>query len=254
MRTPVFPQHWMAQAGLALCGLGVTMSETNFNHGPRSDGAFTGPLDQETFRALLFNSFLHQQERLRARRQDAERLLAAINETGRAVSAAADVRAALNLVAASAVEITGSTGAALAIAAQGQMACWAMNGPTAPPLGAPVPLDSGLAGECLRSGRTLRCDDTGSDPRVNREACAHLGGVGSMLLVPLRRRNTVIGVLVAFSIRPQAFDDSDQHVLELLALIAAAALSDFAESEAPSRVARSLAASVRTAPPQMSPV
>lgn len=229
------------------------MSETDFDRGPRSDGAFTGPLDQETFRALLFNSFLNQQDRLRARREG-EQLLAAIAQTRRAVSRAADLRGALNLVATSVLEISGSTGAALAISAQGEMTCWAMSGPTAPPLGTPVPLDSGLSGECLRGRRTLRCDDAERDPRVNREACARLGGVGSMLLVPVLRRNTAIGVLVAFSVRPRAFDETDEHVLELLAAIAGGALADFAEGETASRVTRSLPASVRPAPSQMSPV
>ncbi|MGC2324762.1 MAG: GAF domain-containing protein [Terriglobales bacterium] len=231
------------------------MSETNFNHGPRSDGAFAGPLDQETFRALLFNSFLHQQNRLRSRRQEAEQLLAAIAAARRGVSEAADLRAALNVIAMSAIEITGSTGAALAISAGGEMTCWAMSGPTAPPLGAPVPPDSGLAGECLRTHRIVRCNDTSSDPRVNREACERLGGVASMLLVPLLRRNNVLGVLVAFSIRPHTFDQIDEHVLELLAGIAGAAMSDFAASDAAPRASsRSLPANVRTAPPQISPV
>lgn len=231
------------------------MSETNVNHGPRSDGAFAGPLDQETFRALLFNSFLHQQNRLRSRRQQAAQLLAAIAAARRDVSEAADLRTALNLIAVSAIEITGSTGAALAISAGGEMTCWAMSGPTAPPLGAPVPPDSGLSGECLRTHSIVRCDDTSTDPRVNREACARLGGVASMLLVPLLRRSSVLGVLVVFSIRLHAFDQIDEHVLELLAGIATAALSDFAPSEAAPRVtSRSLPANVRTPPPLMSPV
>jgi GAF domain-containing protein len=229
------------------------MSESNLNYGPRSDGAFTGPLDQETFRALLFNSFLHQQNQLRISRREGERL-AVIAATGHAVAECRDLRAALNQVAARALEITGSTGAAIAIGVQDQMICWAMSGPTAPPLGAPLPLDSGLSGECLRSRRTLRCDDTESDPRVNHEACLRLGGVGSMLLVPLLRRNVAIGVLEVFSTRKRAFDESDEHVLELLAVIAGAALADGAETEAAARVSRSPVASVRTLPSPYPPV
>jgi len=206
----------------------------------RGDGVFTGSLDQETFRALLFNSFLHQQNRLRANRREGQRL-AAIAETRRAVAETNDLRAALNLVAARAVEITASTGAAIAIGgAQGQMTCWAMSGPTAPPLGAPLPLDSGLSGECLRSRRTLRCDDSGDDPRVNREACARLGGVGSMLLVPLYRGNYAIGILEVFSTKPHAFDESDEHALELLAAIASVAVADSVENRTSPRVSRSL--------------
>ena len=231
------------------------MSETNFSYGPRSDGAFAGPLDQETFRALLFNSFLHQQNQSRARHQETDRLLAAIAGARRAVSEAADLRSGLNAVTASAIEITGSTGAALAISAGGEMTCWAMSGPTSPPLGAPLSPDSGLSGECLRTRRIVRCDDTSSDARVNREACVRLGGVASMLLVPLVRRNEVLGVLVVFSIRPRAFDEIDEYVLELLAMIAGIALSDFAPSEASPRVtSRTLPAGIRPAPAHMSPV
>lgn len=219
----------------------------------RSDGAFTGPLDQETFRALLFNSFLHQQDRLRASRREGERL-AAIAETRRAAGAARDLAAALNLVAARALEITGSTGAAIAIGAQGQMTCRATSGPTAPPLGAPLGLDSGLSGECLRSRRTLRCDDAGSDPRVNREACARLGGVGSMLLVPLRWGNSAIGILEVFSTRTRGFDDSDEHALELLALVASAAATDLAINDAGPRVSRTVGANLRSIASQFSPV
>ena len=214
------------------------MSEQNLdNH--RSDGAFTGPLDQETFRALLFNSFLHQQDRLRASRQEGQRL-AAIADTRHAVTESGDLRIALNLVAGRAMEITGSTGAAIAIGSQGHMTCWATSGPTAPPLGAPLPLDSGLSGECLRLRRTLCCDDAGSDSRVNREACSRLGGVGSMLLVPLCRGNFAIGILEVFSTRQRAFDESDEHALELLALIASAAVIDFAAGEAAPRVSWSV--------------
>ena len=231
----------------------MVMSESSLNNAFRSDGAFTGQLDQETFRALLFNSFLHQQGRLRRNRREGERL-AAIAEISRAVSKAGDLRTALSLVAAGAVEVTRSTGAAIAVGASGQMTCWATSGPTSPPLGAAVPLETGLSGECLRSRRALRCDETASDPRVNREACARLGGVGSMLLVPLCRRGAAIGILEVFATEPHAFDEGDEQGLELLAVIAGSALHDFAESEAAPRVSRNVAPGARTAPAPVSPV
>jgi len=229
------------------------MSKGDFRDVPRNDGLFTGPLDQDTFRALLFSSFLHQQNQLRSSQREGERLTA-IAATRRAVAEAADLRAALNLVAQRALDTTGATGAAIAVGNQGEMTCSASRGPTAPPLGAPLPLDSGLSGECVRTRRTLRCDDTACDPRVNREACARLGGVGSMLLVPLLRRNNARGILEVFSTRPHAFDDTDEQVLELLAVIASMALADFAETETSARVARSAAAGVRPGSISVPPV
>ncbi len=218
----------------------------------KSDGAFTGPLDQETFRALLFNSFLRQQERVRSSRREGDRL-AIIAETRRAVADTRDLNPALNLVAARALEITAATGAAIAIAARGQMTCWAMNGPTAPPLGAIVPLDSGLSGECLRSQGPVRCDNTENDPRVNREACTRLGGVGSILLVPLVQRKVAIGILEVFSVRPHAFDETDEGVLELLAMIASTAVADLGDSETTSRASRGATAVARALPSQAPP-
>src|SRR5262250_1617468 len=104
------------------------MARSEPNDVGRVDGLFTGPLDQETFRALLFNSFLRQQHLLRASRKEGEQLAVAA-ETARAVADAGDLKAALNLVASRAVEITGATGAAIALAAEGQMTCWATSGP-----------------------------------------------------------------------------------------------------------------------------
>jgi GAF domain-containing protein len=228
----------------------MTMLERD--DGRRSDGAFSGPLDQETFRALLFNSFLHQQDRSRSSRTEGDRL-AIIAMTRRAVADVRDLSGALNFVAARALDLTGATGAAIAITDHGQMICWATNGPTAPPLGAVVPLDSGISGECLLSQRPVRCDDTESDPHVNREACARLGGVRSMLLVPLIQHRVALGILEVFSTKPAAFDDTDENVLELLAMIAGTAVRDLAENETTSRVSRTGAAVTRALPSQPSP-
>jgi GAF domain-containing protein len=103
-----------------------------------------------------------------------------------------------------------------------------------------VPLDSGFSGECLRTRQPLRCDDTEIDPRVNREACARLGGVRSMLLVPVIQRHAAVGILEVFSTNPRTFEDTDEHMLELLAVIAATALTDFSENEAAARTVRSV--------------
>jgi GAF domain-containing protein len=223
------------------------------NDDPRSDGTFTGPLDQATFQALLFNSFLHQQNRTRISRAEKDRL-AAVAQVSRSVAGCSDLNAALNRVTAGAVEIAGATGAAIAIHRQGNMTCCATFGVTCPPLGAPLALESGLSGECLRTRRSLRCDDVTGDARVNREACSRLGGVGSVLLAPLCRRNLAIGILEVFSTERNAFDHGDEHVLELLAMIAGAALDNFSESESAPRVARSVPAGARPLPSPASPL
>jgi GAF domain-containing protein len=226
------------------------MSDRNRNDtNPSTDGAFQGALDQETFRALLFNSFLHQQTQSRARRSEGDRM-ASMAAIRRELAQVTELKAGLNLLTRGAVDLTGATGAALALSQGGQMTCYAVSGPTAPPLGAPVPLDSGLSGECLRSSCPQRCDDAATDARVNREACDSLGGVRSILLVPLRYCRATTGILEAFSTRPSAFEDIDEHVLELLAVMAAAVLADFADHATHARPARSPALGVRPPAPQ----
>ena len=70
---------------------------------------------------------------------------------------------------------TDATGAALALWSQGVVICRARSGDTAPPLGAKLDVDSGISGECLRSGRSKRCNDTLTDPLVDSEVCQELG-------------------------------------------------------------------------------
>jgi len=61
-----------------------------------------------------------------------------------------------------------------------------------------------------------RCDDTESDDRVDAAACRSLG-VRSVLVVPMLRDGMVIGILEAFSPRPDAFTDRDVQALRTLA-------------------------------------
>jgi len=75
-----------------------------------------------------------------------------------------------------------------------------------------------------------------------------------MLLVPLRRGNSAIGILEVFSTRPHAFDEADEHALELLALIAGAAVTDLAGNDPVTRVSRSVGTGVRPLASQVSPV
>ena len=116
---------------------------------------------------------------------------------------------------------TDATGAALALWSQGVVICRARSGDTAPPLGAKLDVDSGISGECLRSGRSQRCHDALTDTRVDAEACQELG-IRSLAAVPLRGTKGVIGILEVFSDRPRAFSDAHITLLKKLAQIAAA--------------------------------
>src|ERR1700758_2843921 len=114
---------------------------------------------------------------------------------------------------------TDATGAALALWSQGVVICRARSGDTAPPLGAKLDVESGVSGECLRSGRSRRCNDTLTDPLVDAQVCQELG-IRSLAAVPLRGEHGVVGILEIFSDRPYAFTDAHLTLLKQLAQIA----------------------------------
>ena len=71
---------------------------------------------------------------------------------------------------------------------------------------------------------TLRvCADTQADPRVDGETCRPLG-IRSLVSVPLRRRNVLLGTVAAASSRAGAFDERHIALLKLLGRRVAASL------------------------------
>src|ERR1700683_408205 len=135
-----------------------------------------------------------------------------------AESLCSDLEAVLSLVASRSQPLLQTSGAAIALAAKdsGTMICRASAGPSAPPVGATLPVGSGFSGECVRTARMLRCDDTETDERVDPESCRALG-IRSMIAVPVRLDERVIGLLEVFSAQPNAFGDSDSAVLQRFA-------------------------------------
>jgi putative methionine-R-sulfoxide reductase with GAF domain len=131
-----------------------------------------------------------------------------------AESLGADLEAVLTLVAARSQSLLRASGAAIALAAKdaGTMICRASAGPSAPPVGATLQVGSGFSGECVLTGKLLRCDDTESDGRVDRQSCRALG-IRSMLAAPVRVGERVIGLLEVFSAQPNAFGENDTAVL-----------------------------------------
>lgn len=125
----------------------------------------------------------------------------------------------LGAIAEAAQALTLASGTALAMQRDGQVVCLGRSGETAPELGARLSIDSGISGECLRTGRTLRCDDTQKDYRADREVCRKMG-LRSIAAIPLRGRHGIVGVLEAFSTRPGAFAEEHMNYLARLAELA----------------------------------
>lgn len=167
-------------------------------------------------------------------------MLAAIDAVKREVEALGPkLDASLRLIAERAVAFTQASGAAIAIAdvegaklpAGGvqEMTCRARAGADAPSLGARLHVGAGFSGECVRTGKLLRCSDTENDPRVDRASCRALG-IRSLAAVPIRSGNFVAGLLEVFSPAPHAFDSTPSPILLRLADVASLAIHRAAQA------------------------
>ena len=127
-----------------------------------------------------------------------------------------DLTAALRLIGERARSLTRGTSAAVALAHKGVVMCRASVGESAPALGTRLDVNSGFSGECFRVGKTLRCDDTENDPRVDLDSCRRLG-VRSIVAAPVRFERDTVGLLMVFAAEPFNFDEGDVAVVESLA-------------------------------------
>jgi len=137
-----------------------------------------------------------------------------------------DLEAVLSLIASRAQSLLRASGAAIALAGKGAgiMICRANAGDGAPPVGAILEAGSGFSGECVRTGKTLRCDDAETDDRVDPESCRALG-IRSILATPVRSTTRVFGLLEVFSPQASAFGENDNLVLQRFAVTIMAAIN-----------------------------
>lgn len=172
----------------------------------------------EALQALLAFSALHQQVRQRRAHEGAASSLADAWQLEHFV-----LDEVLQLVAGRALAITGADGVAIALAEGDAILCRAVAGKVTPDVGVRLDPNSGFSGACLSSGEVIRCDDAETDSRVNAAACRTLGA-RSMVAVPLCAKQTIIGLVEAFSSEPYGFNDCDVRSLSLLAELILAAL------------------------------
>jgi len=179
-------------------------------------------LDKPTENSALANWM--RQELESTAPADYTSILTALSAVKREVeSLGSDLDAALQLLAQRAQTFSRASGAAIALTAGSSMICRASAGPDAPSLGARFSIGSGFSGECVRTGRLLSCEDSETDPVVDRESCRMLG-IRSMIAVPVRWEDAVIGLVEVFSPEPYAFSGNDPLVLKRLAEICASAV------------------------------
>jgi signal transduction histidine kinase len=92
-------------------------------------------------------------------------------------------------------------------------------------IGQAVPLEGSLAGAIWREQRTLIVEDASADPRHYRKVDQSLDfETRSLLGVPMRSKQRLIGVLEAVNKRTPPWTDDDARYLEILAAQAAVAI------------------------------
>lgn len=193
------------------------------DHGafPRHRSTIVQPkVSQADLQSLLAAACLYNQPRPTAvgaeLGTDSEDLSGVVELQNRISELSLSPEQVLDLVAQRAMTMTNASGAAIAIAEAGAVICRSRAGSTAPALGAHLDPQSGFSGACLRSGNVLYCDDTEIDARVNLAACRQLDS-RSILAVPIRREQRVIGILEVFSGWVGAFSRGQAKPLQLLA-------------------------------------
>jgi diguanylate cyclase (GGDEF)-like protein len=79
-----------------------------------------------------------------------------------------------------------------------------------------TPRDHSLSGICFRTGEAVYCEDSEADPRVDKVAC-RAQSLRSMIIVPLRHRGEIVGVLNVNSPEAHTFDSNDVRTVQLVA-------------------------------------
>jgi putative methionine-R-sulfoxide reductase with GAF domain len=130
----------------------------------------------------------------------------------------------ISIIAEKAQVLTGATGAAIALRRGNEIVCRARTGRTAPDIGVRLQTDSGLSGECVRTGEVLLCNDAESNPRVDWASCRRMG-VRSILVAPLRHFRRTLGVFEVLSSTPGAFDNNDVATMQFLSGMMVATIS-----------------------------
>lgn len=152
-----------------------------------------------------------------------DQLLAVIHIQTEIAKLGLDLSGVMNLVVDKALALAEAEGAVIELVEGDDMVYRAATGLAGGQLGLRVSRQSSLSGLCVASGKPLMCRDAENDPRVDLAACRKVG-LRSMLVVPLKHDEDVVGVLKVLSSRPKAFTEAHVAVLLLMSELVGAAM------------------------------
>lgn len=213
------------------------------NHMDRTMSAMIVKVALGSLLAILITalgSFLLTRE-LNERRQieaalnkEQERLSSIVFTQLSVATAGLSVEKVMQVIVDQTIAITGGTGAIIEILEGDEMVYRSTSATLSDRLGFRVAVAGSLSGLCVTTGETLSCEDSESDPRVDRDACRKIG-LRSMLVVPLKFEGQAFGVLKALSNMPYAFGGRDLDTMHLVAGLLSSAMAharQFEETQA----------------------
>jgi PAS domain S-box-containing protein len=154
----------------------------------------------------------------------AARLSTVVATQQEVLAAITDLEKVMSLVVERTPDATSGSGAVIELVEGDELVYRAASGAARGHIGMRLPLAGSLSGVAVTERTLVRCDDADLDPRVDGAACRAIG-IRSMLIAPLVEGDEAVGGLKTFSSRAKQFGDLDEYVLQLLAGMASAALT-----------------------------
>jgi diguanylate cyclase (GGDEF)-like protein len=142
-----------------------------------------------------------------------------------------DLTNAMNVITKHSQNVTRADGTVVEMLEGDETVYRAASGNMTTYIGLRIKTKGSMSGLCIESAKTLQCDDSETDDRVDKEACRKVG-LRSMIVVPLMRGEQAVGVLKVASARTHAFTAEDFNTLQLLAGVLSATLRDAIDSDA----------------------
>jgi diguanylate cyclase (GGDEF)-like protein/PAS domain S-box-containing protein len=182
-----------------------------------------GPAVQRCLREreALANRWLAEQQL----RDEADRLGALVDTQREIAVAALDLPAVMTIIAKRTQQLTRADTAAVELVEGSEAVQKAASGGAVRHNGTRRPLAGTLSGCCVQTGQIIRCDDVDSGGRSEPASGMEIGA-RSVIVVPLFSEQKVVGVLKVLAARSAAFDDRDVKLLDLVAGLLSAAISN----------------------------
>ncbi len=142
-----------------------------------------------------------------------------------------NLKGAMEIITGRIRDLTRAEGAIVEMMDGDELVYRAAGGSAAPFIGLRLKPGNSLSGLSVREGAIFKCDDSETDPRVDRDACRKIG-LRSMVVAPLRHKGQPVGVLKILSAHERAFGGEDVATLELMSGFLSGTISDALAADA----------------------